>query len=89
MRVTCAGCSKEWGGLRTAHCSGCHRTFVSPNAFDLHQSLKRFGVRCLEPATVGLVYDKAKDHYRFMNPREEEDSRDLRPLPGREPLYER
>jgi len=83
MRVTCGGCSKEWGGLRAAHCSGCHRTFVSPNAFDRHQAFKRFGARCLEPATVGLVYEKAKDLYRFMTPEEERDSHDLRPVQER------
>jgi hypothetical protein len=85
MKAACGGCSKEWGGIRAAHCSGCHKTFVSPNAFDLHQSLKRLGALCLEPATVGLVYDKVKDLYRFMNPDEEKDSDDLRTVQGQEP----
>lgn len=74
MRVQCGGCSKDWGGLSPAHCSACHLTFVTVNAFDKHSCLKRYGVQCLDPSTVGLVYDKVKDLYRFMSPDEEKDS---------------
>jgi predicted amidophosphoribosyltransferase len=74
MRVTCGGCSKEWGGLRAAHCSRCHRTFSSVNAFDIHQVWTKKPFVCNEPAACGMVYDKDKDLYRFMNPDEEKDA---------------
>lgn len=84
MKTTCPKCSKQWGGLRAAHCRACCHTFVSANAFDLHQSYFRSGTTlCRLPATVGLIYDKAKDWYRFMTPDEEKDANDLRTVQGR------
>lgn len=76
MRTKCPPCGKEWAGLRAAHCSApnCHLTFTSPNAFDMHQKWCKEGLVCLNPAVVGMVYDKAKDLYRFMTPDEEKDS---------------
>lgn len=84
MRVTCGGCSRKWGGIRAAHCGKCHQTFVSPNAFDLHQRrMVKGATLCRAPSTVGLVYDDGKDLYRFMTPDEEKDSRDLQPVQRR------
>jgi hypothetical protein len=36
-----------------SHCSKCHETFTTPDAFDLHQTLIRGGkVICHNPATL-------------------------------------
>lgn len=78
MKVTCGGCSRVWGGIRAAHCSRCHLTFSSATAFDIHQ-MWRTTPECKDPAVCGMVYDKDKDLYRFMNPGEEKDSADTTP----------
>lgn len=44
----CSGCENRWTGLNSAHCAGCHHSFTSVAAFDLH----RRGDKCLEPATI-------------------------------------
>lgn len=53
----CAGCDNRWGGLNTAHCAACHRTFTSPTAFDKHRAGKFTDDtrHCEDPASVGLV----------------------------------
>lgn len=50
----CHTCHATWRGVRAAHCAACHRTFTSASAFDAHQRGVD-AVRCLDPATVGLV----------------------------------
>jgi hypothetical protein len=47
----CNGCTNRWNGYNTCHCSACHVTFSSIDAFDRH----RRGGQCLPPAAVGLV----------------------------------
>lgn len=47
----CGGCDSHFGGLRTAHCGACHRTFTGITTFDKH----RVRHKCIDPATVGLV----------------------------------
>lgn len=44
-------CGAEWGGLRTAHCASCHRTYTGIAAFDTH----RHRGSCLHPEQAGLV----------------------------------
>lgn len=44
-------CGQSWCGVKTSHCSGCHRTFTAPSSFDRH---RRRG-KCLTPASAGLV----------------------------------
>lgn len=79
MKVTCGGCSRVWGGLRAAHCAKCHRTFVSPNAFDEHQKrMVKGAILCRDPSSIGLVFDEGKDLYRYMTPDEEKDSHGVR-----------
>jgi hypothetical protein len=48
--ITCARCGARWTGLTTCHCgaSGCHCTFTSLRAFDIH----RTGGHCNDPATL-------------------------------------
>ena len=41
-------CGKSWGGLNTAHCTGCCRTFSGLGTFDMH----RRGGKCLNPETI-------------------------------------
>lgn len=55
--TSCGRCSNRWGGLRTAHCSGCHLTFTSLSAFDKHRdgSHANSTRHCVPPKTVGLV----------------------------------
>jgi hypothetical protein len=79
MKTKCVECSREWSGIRAAHCSQCHHTFTTPNAFDAHQFLKPGGVTCRDPSSVGLVYVDWRDAYRFMNPDEEKDSASIVP----------
>lgn len=55
--ASCAGCDEEWGGVATAHCSVCHRTFSAVSGFDLH----RFRGSCMEPTSRGLVWDDGSD----------------------------
>ena len=53
----CGRCENIWGGLNTAHCSGCHRTFTGLTAFDRHRDGSHAkGTRhCVDPSTLGLV----------------------------------
>jgi hypothetical protein len=51
----CSSCPARWNGLRTAHCSGCHRTFTAPGPFDKHWRGSGDDRHCVDPATVGLV----------------------------------
>ena len=44
-------CGAWWTGGERSHCGGCHLTFTSLTAFEAH----RKGLRCNEPASVGLV----------------------------------
>jgi hypothetical protein len=54
--IGCARCPARWGGLKTAHCGACHRTFSVQSASDLHRLGPHSGTRrCVDPATVGLV----------------------------------
>ncbi len=51
----CGRCGIIWrqSGNRTGHCSGCHRTFDSLEAFDKHQVIPETGrVVCRDPAEV-------------------------------------
>lgn len=44
-------CGCDFGsGLGTCHCAGCHRTFTSISAFDLHQRIDGGRNVCLDPA---------------------------------------
>jgi len=53
----CGRCPNRWGGLKTAHCSACHRTFTGLTAFDKHRegSHPNSTRHCVDPETVGLV----------------------------------
>ena len=53
--LTHPACGQRWiqKGNQTGHCSACHRTFDSGQAFDLHQKVCAVGVTCLDPA--GMV----------------------------------
>lgn len=55
--TTCVRCRKAWGGLKTAHCTGCCETFTTISSFDKHRTGSHSqGTRhCLAPAAVGLV----------------------------------
>jgi hypothetical protein len=59
----CARCPARWGGLTTAHCSACHRTFTTDAASQKHRagSHERGERHCLDPAKVGLV-DAGRDY---------------------------
>lgn len=61
--MTQCGCGASWGGLNTAHCDACHRTFTGITAFDRHRDGSHSsGTRhCVNPATVGLV-DAARNY---------------------------
>lgn len=40
-------CKCNFGtGLSTCHCAGCHQTFTSVTAFDMHQRLDDDGLHC-------------------------------------------
>jgi hypothetical protein len=50
-------CGRQWAGGRPAHCAGCHRTFSSDSAFDLHLiAPPQFGPppfeTCRDPASL-------------------------------------
>ena len=46
-------CTCDFTGVRTCHCSLCHETFGSPNAFDWHQKMfLPYGPVCLAPELV-------------------------------------
>lgn len=74
MKFGCGGCDKRWGGLKSAHCAKCHRTFTTVLAFDTHQRTLGRPPECKDPSTVGLVLVEWRDAYRFMSPEEEKDS---------------
>lgn len=59
----CTKCQKRWGGMNTAHCSACHRTFTGITAFDAH----RKGGTCSDPTTIGLV-ENGRDYECFGYP---------------------
>lgn len=44
-------CGRWWTGAERSHCGGCHQTFTGMSAFERH----RKGLRCNDPASVGLV----------------------------------
>jgi hypothetical protein len=44
-------CGQWWTGAERSHCGGCHLTFTSLTSFERH----RKGLRCNDPADVGLV----------------------------------
>ena len=43
-------------GASSCHCAACCRTFAGLTSFERHQRLDG-GVRCLDPAGLGLVLD--------------------------------
>jgi hypothetical protein len=46
-------CQCDFGaGLSTCHCAGCHETFTSVSAFDMHQRIGDGGLTCLAPWAV-------------------------------------
>jgi hypothetical protein len=47
----CSGCGASWTGYTTAHCAGCHATFIDERTFATH----RIRGRCRDPETRGLV----------------------------------
>jgi hypothetical protein len=49
-------CGAWWTGAERSHCGGCHLTFSSLTSFERH----RRGLRCNEPASVGLVAREAR-----------------------------
>jgi hypothetical protein len=52
MPITCGGCPTTWTGVGRCHCSGCHRTFSTVSAFDLHRRLSGRHGSCVDPATL-------------------------------------
>jgi hypothetical protein len=54
--VAHGACGVKWTQIsnRTGHCGGCHETFSSLRAFDLHQSMKDGRSVCEKPASAGL-----------------------------------
>lgn len=44
-------CGSWWTGAERSHCGGCCKTFTSLTSFEKH----RKGLRCNDPASVGLV----------------------------------
>lgn len=52
LPYSCAGCTRRWGGFRTAHCAACHTTFSTVYNFDEH----RKGGVCNLPERVGLKW---------------------------------
>ena len=54
--TTCPKCASTWGGLNTAHCSGCCLTFTGITSFDRHRDGSHVRGRfCQFPQAVGLV----------------------------------
>ena len=46
-------CRHNFGtGLSTCHCAGCHETFTSISAFDVHQRIDGYSLRCLKQAGI-------------------------------------
>ena len=53
---TAACCGARFGGLNTAHCSGCHQTFTGMTAFDRHRDGSHTtGRTCRTPDDVDLI----------------------------------
>lgn len=50
----CRKCKERRVGLAQSHCTGCHRTFKSANAFDQH----RRNFQCLDPLEIGMRADE-------------------------------
>jgi len=50
-------CGAHWFGLKTCHCTMCHRTFTTVSAFDKHRDGQHPNDtrHCVDPATVGLI----------------------------------
>jgi len=48
IRCSNKACGKIWTGLSRCHCHGCHETFNSVHAFDLH----RTNQQCRNPAEI-------------------------------------
>lgn len=54
--ITHAACGKQWTGLSTSHCGGCHETFTGISAFSAHRVGDGNGDwHCSDPKDVGLV----------------------------------
>lgn len=55
--TVCIRCQKQWGGLKTAHCTVCCETFSVSSAADKHRTGSHANDtrHCLPPETVGLV----------------------------------
>lgn len=52
----CGKCGNAWGGLNTAHCSGCCSSFTGITAFDKHRDGSHVKGRfCNTPQAAGLV----------------------------------
>lgn len=49
-------CGTEWiqDDNETGHCSQCHETFDSLDAFDSHQVIRKQKLICRKPAKLGL-----------------------------------
>ena len=46
------GSGHTWrDGADTGHCANCHRTFLSLEAFDRHQSIRDGKTVCADPST--------------------------------------
>lgn len=44
-------CGARWTGASRAHCAGCHQTFSSYSAWQMH----RRGLACRAPEDSGLI----------------------------------
>ena len=55
--IYCPRCPNWWTGMRSGHCTACHRSFTSIAAFDKHRAGSHSdGQRhCVDPESVGLV----------------------------------
>ena len=67
--TVCVRCQKRWGGLKTAHCTGCHETFTVVSAFDKHRAGQHHNDtrHCVPPESVGLV-DAGRDYPCWATP---------------------
>lgn len=69
-------CDVTWTGSRTEHCPACHSNFSGTTAGDKHRIGPHGQRRCADPASVGLVYDEARNLWRnpgHYNPRDEDE----------------
>lgn len=55
--VVCKSCGAGWNGLKTCHCTVCHRTFSTIAAFDKHRrgSYELDTRHCVDPVEAGLI----------------------------------